>query len=93
VIRLQRTKGSDEVKVTFVVDGGVAEGHVAVVGDFNGWSPYAHVLRKRSNGTRSVAVTVPAGRPVHFRYLTEDGRWFDDPQASEHTPEGGILHV
>ena len=93
MIRLQHTKGTDEVKVTFVVDGEAAEGHVSVVGDFNGWSPYAHVLRKRSNGTRSVAVTVPAGTPVRFRYLAEDGHWFDDPQANEHTPEGGVLHV
>ena len=82
MIRLQRSKGSPEVKVTFVIDEEAAQGPVSVVGSFNDWSPYAHILRKRSNGTRSVAVTVPAGTPVHFRYLAEDGHWFDDPQAN-----------
>jgi hypothetical protein len=26
-------------------------------------------------------VTVPAGRTLHFRYLAEGGRWFDDETA------------
>ena len=56
----------------------------AVVGNFNGWTPGAHVLRRRSNGTRSVSVTVPTGSSVHFRYLGENGLWFDDPGRSRH---------
>ena len=66
------TLGSDEVKVTFAVPSAV--GKVSVVGDFNGWSPMATPMRARSNGTRSAAVVLPAGRTYRFRYLAEGDR-------------------
>ncbi len=91
MIRLQRTKGNDEVKVTFVVDGEAAESPVSVVGSFNDWSPYAHVLRKRSNGTRSVSITLPVGHRTHFRYLGEGGHWFDDEQVDGHDAQGAYV--
>jgi hypothetical protein len=31
-------------------------------------------------------VTVPAGSTLHFRYLAEGGRWFDDESLS--APDG-----
>ena len=58
---------------------------VSVVGDFNGWDPLAHPLRRRANGTRSVSVTVRAGTTLHFRYLADGGMWFDDDSV----PAGG----
>lgn len=72
-------------KVTFVLPDG--NGPVSVVGDFNGWDPFAHPLRKRSNGTRSVAVELPGGS-FAFRYLAADGSFFDDPDADAVEPNG-----
>ena len=66
------------VRVTFTLPADEPGGAVSVVGDFNGWDPFAHPLRRRSNGTRSAAVTVRAGSTLHFRYLGEGGVWFDD---------------
>jgi 1,4-alpha-glucan branching enzyme len=80
------------VTVTFVLDDTVP-GPVSVVGDFNDWTPGTHVVRKRSNGTRSVSVTLPAGRPVHFRYLAEGGHWFDDPAADGRDEHGSLLEL
>lgn len=65
-------------KITFVQP--IDTGPVSVVGDFNGWDPAVHPLKKRSNGTRSVTVTVPPGRHT-FRYLAEGGAFFDDADA------------
>jgi 1,4-alpha-glucan branching enzyme len=93
VIRCQTAKNSTDVKVTFILDQKEFADPVSVVGDFNGWSPFAHVLKKRSNGTRSATVTVPAGSSVHFRYLGSDGHWFDDPEAHEVHDGGGILNL
>jgi 1,4-alpha-glucan branching enzyme len=76
------------VRVTFVLRPDEPRGRVSVVGDFNGWRPGAHELRPRSNGTRSVAVTVPAGTPVRFRYLGENGHWCNETEHPEVRQEG-----
>ena len=85
-------KAAAGVTVTFVLDDTVP-GPVSVVGDFNDWTPGKHVVRKRSNGTRSVSVTLPTGTPVHFRYLAEGGHWFDEPQADERDHDASVLVV
>ena len=69
-------------KIQFVLPDDVHDGPVSAVGDFNDWRPGAHKLVRRSNGTRSTSVLVPAGRPVRFRYLGSGGRWFDDPDGT-----------
>ena len=68
------------VKVTFALPADAAAG-VSVLGDFNGWDPSAHPLKKRSNGTRSVSVELPAGSTYHYKFLTADGTWFCDPNS------------
>jgi 1,4-alpha-glucan branching enzyme len=78
VIKQTPVKGSDKVKVNFVLPKDSVAGKVSVVGDFNGWDPLAHPLRPRSNGTRSVSVTLPVSERFAFRYLDESGRWLDD---------------
>lgn len=65
-------------KLTFVLP--VDTGPVSVVGDFNGWDPLVHPLKKRSNGTRSVSIDVDPGSHS-FRYLAADGGFFDEPDA------------
>ncbi len=85
MIRKQPT-AAGTVKVTFALpDTGQP---VSVVADVNAWDPHAHPLRKRSNGTRSVAVELPPGTSVRFRYLDASGRFFDDPDADAHEPNG-----
>jgi 1,4-alpha-glucan branching enzyme len=98
VIKQASVKGSDSVKVSFILPRSTPNGKVSVVGDFNGWDPYAHPLRPRSNGTRSVALTLPSGRRYAFRYLGEDGRWHDDEAVATFEPNGmgganGILET
>lgn len=80
------------VKVTFVLpDSGEP---VSVIADFNGWDACAHPLKKRSNGTRSIAVELAPGSAVRFRYLDRDGNCFDDPEADAYEPNGyGQTHA
>jgi hypothetical protein len=81
----RRLDGSGKVKVTFALpDSGKC---VSVVGDFNGWDPWASPLRRRSNGTRSVTVTLERGKPYTFRYLA-DGTFFDETDADGWSPNG-----
>ena len=69
-------------KVTFSLGLDQAPGNLSVLGDFNDWDPLAHPLKKRSNGTRSVTVELPAGE-YHFKYLADDGAWFCDPDVAD----------
>jgi hypothetical protein len=48
---------------------------------------------KRANGQRSVSVTLPAGTTVRFRYLGEDGHWFDEPEADAVDADGSVVIV
>lgn len=85
MLRIDRDRMGD-VRLTFVLHTDrpdVPRGRVSVVGDFNSWRPGAHELRSRSNGTRSVAVTVPDGTDVRFRYLGEGGHWCNETEHPE----------
>lgn len=86
MIKRSPIKGGQTVKVSFVLP--KEGGGVSVVGDFNDWDPLAHPLRPRSNGTRSVVVTLPAGGRYAFRYLAEGGRWQDDEAVEVFEPNG-----
>ncbi|MGN6608184.1 MAG: isoamylase [Jatrophihabitans sp.] len=91
-IKIQSQK-SGNTKIQLVLPDDVHDGPVSAVGTFNDWTPGKHKLVKRSNGTRSVTVEVPAGSEVKFRYLGSGGRWFDDPDATTVTPEGVVVEV
>jgi 1,4-alpha-glucan branching enzyme len=93
VIRRSRVAKTGEVKVTFALPQDQPPGPVSVVGDFNEWTPGRHVLAKRANGTRSVAVTLPAGTTARFRYLGDNGHWFDDSDADGYDRDAGVLNL
>jgi hypothetical protein len=81
LIKTTKPGRNGTVRVTFALPADEPRGAVSVVGDFNDRDPFAHPLRRRANGTRSVAVTVPAGDTLRFRYLAEGGIWFNDESA------------
>jgi 1,4-alpha-glucan branching enzyme len=91
VIRRSRVAKTGEIKLTFTIPQDQPSGDVSVVGTFNDWTPGAHRLVKRANGTRSASVTVSAGETVRFRYLASDGHWFDEADADTVDSEGSVV--
>ncbi len=90
MIKTQTLKKTGETKVTFILRADNERLPASVVGDFNGWDPMAHPFRKRSNGTASVVVTVPPSAHYEFRYLGDNGYWFDeDPDGNRVTRDWG----
>jgi 1,4-alpha-glucan branching enzyme len=85
MIRTETFKKKGEVRVTFALPQDDPRLPASVVGDFNGWDPHAHPLRKRANRTWSVAVTLPIGSRHEFRYLGAAGKWFDE------SPDGSLV--
>ena len=93
LIKTAKPGRNGTVRVTFALPRDTPGGAVSVGGAFYGWDPFAHPLRRRTNGTRSATVTVTAGRTLHFRYLAEGGIWFDDEAAAHHDAQGGYVAV
>jgi 1,4-alpha-glucan branching enzyme len=93
VIRRTRVAKGNDVKLTFTLPADDPPGAVSLVGSFNEWTPGTHRFVKRANGTRSISVTVPVGTTVRFRYLGENGHWFDEPQADHIDLDGSVLTV
>jgi hypothetical protein len=87
MLRIDRDRAG-AVRLTFVLRPDSPAGRVSVVGDFNEWRPGAHELRPRSNGTRSVAVTVPDGTHIRFRYLGEGGHWCNETEHPDVRQDG-----
>ena len=87
-IRILTGPDAGKAKVQLVLPDTIHDGPVSAVGTFNDWTPGRHRLIRRSNGTRSVTVTVASGQELRFRYLGSGGRWFDDPDAYD-----GIIRV
>lgn len=92
MIRTQSIRSQkDRVKVTFVLPGDHGLGPTSVVGDFNGWDPLSHPFKKRSNDTFSVAAELPRAARFTFRYLSDDGRWSNEPDAAQDGPNSVLL--
>ena len=90
MIRLSPT--ATTVKVTFALPLGETASRCSVVGDFNEWQPDTHQMRGRQR-PRSASVTVPRGTSIRFRYLGENGHWFNDPEVAELEGSDSILVV
>jgi 1,4-alpha-glucan branching enzyme len=93
MIKVSKTVRDGSVRVTFALPASEPAGSVSVVGNFNNWDPFAHPLRKRSNGTRSTVVTTAPGSTLYFRYLGEGGHWFDDEAVHAVDDQGAAISV
>ena len=87
------SRSAKNVKVTFTLPADEPATGCSVVGDFNGWKPGMHQLHRRSNRTRSASITLPLGTRIRFRYLGNNGHWFNDPDIDEFDGPDSILAV
>lgn len=81
MLKIAHSARTAETKLTFSLPVDHPAGAVSVVGNFNDWTPGRDRLVKRSNGQMSAAVTVASDYVAVFRYLGENGWWFDEPEA------------
>ena len=81
-IKKQYLKSKPVCKVTFTVPAKEAA-QVAVVGDFNNWSPKGSVLKKLKNGTFKGTFELPKENSYEFRYLIDD-QYTNDAEADRY---------
>ena len=92
MIRRRSVKGSDKVKVSFALpEDHPHAAHTCVAGTFNDWDMEVAPLIRRNNATYSAVVTLDKGERYEYRYVTEDGVWFNTGDADEYAGENGVL--
>jgi 1,4-alpha-glucan branching enzyme len=64
---------------------------VCLMGEFNGWSPDATPMKRRTDGDFWVSLDLEKGRSYRFRYLIDGWKFENDWQADryEANPYGG----
>ncbi|MEQ8217236.1 MAG: isoamylase early set domain-containing protein [Arenibacter sp.] len=78
-ITKQYLKSKPICKVTFSVPAEDAK-KVAVVGDFNNWSPKGSALKKLKNGTFKGTFDLPKESTYEFKYIV-DGNYVNEAEA------------
>lgn len=89
-IKKQYLKSKSKCKVTFTIDPEVINGakEVAVLGEFNDWSPEDHQMRKLKDGTFTKTIELEVGHDYQFRYLVDGKRWVNETQADKYIYSG-----
>lgn len=90
-----KEKSSEQRTVTFTLDAPDATS-VSVVGDFNGWDPEMHLMKKMKDGMWKAAFLLPPGSYQYQFYV--DGIWQADPSSKTRLPnpfggENALLEV
>ena len=86
MIRKTYTADGRSCRVTFSLAPGTGVADAHVCGDFNGWNPSRHPLRRRRDGRLSTSLSLRTPRSYRFRYLLDGHRWENDPAADAYLP-------
>ncbi|MDE1234840.1 isoamylase early set domain-containing protein [Vibrio aestuarianus] len=80
-------KTKQEVEVTFEVDAADVSSTVAIVADFLDWQPEPMKKVAKSNCFK-FKTRLPKDAEFQFRYLLDDQKWVNDPQADQYITNG-----
>ncbi|ODS05142.1 isoamylase early set domain-containing protein [Vibrio scophthalmi] len=80
-------KTKDEVEVTFELPEDQVGQSACLVADFSDWQP---IVMKKIVKTKSYRfkTRLPKDQQFEFRYLVDESRWINDPNADQYTPNG-----
>jgi 1,4-alpha-glucan branching enzyme len=59
---------------------------VHIVGDFNGWDPRSHPLKRLKTGDHTITIDLATGKEYRYRYLIDGVQWENDWQADRYEP-------
>lgn len=73
-------------KVTFELPSAVEAQTAYLVGDFNAWDKQATPMKRKRDGSFSVALNLETDKEYRFRYWLDQSRWENDWQADAYVP-------
>ncbi|MGY3572680.1 isoamylase early set domain-containing protein [Vibrio sp. SCSIO 43135] len=80
-------KTKDEVEVTFELDASHADSSVALVADFLDWQP-TEMKKVAKSKSFKFKTRLPKDAQFEFRYLVDNQKWVNDPNADQYIPNG-----
>ena len=86
VKRRDRASGDQIVKVTFDLPASVAALDIALVGDFNNWSPSENKLKRKKESPWKVTLPLQSGQTYRYRFLLDGKHWENDWSADGYVP-------
>lgn len=75
-------------KVSFKLPAELAKNaeSVAIVGEFNDWSPAKDVMESLKDGSFKITLDLETGKPYQFKYLVDGKEWINDDAADYYVP-------
>lgn len=86
-MRKDPVANSTKISVTFEMSADIQAETLSVLGDFNEWDATAGLMKRRKDGTWAKTIRMAPGA-YRFRYLANDGAWYNDPAADGYEPSG-----
>ena len=80
------TKKKKSCKVTFELPADVNAKTASLCGEFNDWDTKSHTMKRRKDGSFTLALSLKPGQQYRFRYLLDGKRWENDPAADGYVP-------
>ena len=83
-------KGKPLCKVTFKLPKGIAidATKVALVGEFNDWSPLANPMDANKDGSYKTTFDLESGKSYEYKYLVDGDIWVNDTDADAYVSNG-----
>ncbi len=86
-MKRDRVAKSSKWSVTFEMPGEIEAQGLSVVGDFNEWNPAKDEMKRRKDGVWARRTRLDPGT-YRFRYVSDQGAWYNDPAADGYEPSG-----
>jgi 1,4-alpha-glucan branching enzyme len=66
-----------------------------LIGSFDNWSEIGRPMQRLDDGSFEITVSLPRDHRYEFRYLLDEHRWENDPEADDYAPNayGGYNSV
>ena len=80
------TKTGRSCRVMFELPRQVNAQTVALCGEFNEWDCTKHPMKRRKDGSFSLAVSLKPGTEYRYRYLLDGEKWENDWAADRYVP-------
>ena len=80
------SKDKKNCVITFDLPAEVNAQTVLLCGDFTEWADASKEMEQQEDGSFSITVSLPAEREYAFRYLLDNERWENEPEADDYAP-------